>query len=32
MMVGKRRRFLQFLEKTDIKKHEKLVKKLALDA
>lgn len=31
MMVGKRRRFLQFLEKTDPKKYEKLTKKLALE-
>lgn len=31
MMVGKRRRFMQFLQKNDIKKYEKLSKKLALD-
>ena len=31
MMVGKRRRFLQFLEKNDIKKYDKIVKKLKLD-
>ena len=31
MMVGKRRRFLQFLEKTDEKRYQKLVKKLKLE-
>lgn len=31
MMVGKRRRFLQFLEKTDEKRHTKLLKKLKLE-
>jgi small subunit ribosomal protein S15 len=31
MMVGKRRRFMQFLQKSDVKKYEKLSKKLALD-
>ncbi len=31
MMVGRRRRFLQFLEKTDEKRHQKLVKKLKLE-
>lgn len=30
MMVGKRRRFMQFLQKSDEKKYEKLSKKLAL--
>jgi small subunit ribosomal protein S15 len=32
MMVGKRRRFLQFLEKNDEKKYRNLVKKLKLEA
>lgn len=31
MMVGKRRRFLAFLEKTDEKRHAKLLKKLKLE-
>lgn len=31
MMVGKRRRFLQFLEKTDEKRYGKLLKKLKLE-
>ncbi|MEW6616963.1 MAG: 30S ribosomal protein S15 [Patescibacteria group bacterium] len=32
MMVGKRRRFLQFLQKSDEKKYNSLVKKLKLEA
>ncbi len=31
MMVGKRRRFLQYLEKSDEKKYGSLIKKLKLD-
>ena len=31
MMVGKRRRFLQFLEKTDEKRYGKLLKKLKIE-
>jgi len=31
MMVGKRRRFLQFMEKTDEKRYQKLLKKLKLE-
>ena len=32
MMVGKRRRFLQYLKRTDEKKYDKLAKKLELEA
>ncbi|MFA6365008.1 MAG: 30S ribosomal protein S15 [Candidatus Paceibacterota bacterium] len=32
MMVGKRRRFLQYLKREDEKKYEKLVKKLEIEA
>jgi small subunit ribosomal protein S15 len=32
MMVGKRRRFLQYLKRTDEKEYDKLAKKLELEA
>jgi len=32
MMVGKRRRFLQYMKREDEKKYEKLVKKLEIEA